>query len=94
VEVDTYWAQVGGADVVSLLHGLGDRVQFIHVKDGAVTLDPMDQTAVGSGSFQVVEVLDAAPRALRIVELDDFNGDIFDALRDSFDYLTARGVTP
>jgi sugar phosphate isomerase/epimerase len=94
LEVDTYWAQVGGGDVVNLLQGLGDRVQFIHVKDGAVTLDPMDQTAVGSGRLDVRAVLDAAPQALRVVELDDFTGDIFDALRDSFNYLTAQGVTP
>jgi len=35
----------------------------------------------------------AAPRALRVVELDDFAGDVFDALRDSLAYLTAHGVS-
>jgi sugar phosphate isomerase/epimerase len=94
LEIDTYWAQVGGADIVDLLTRLGDRVQFIHVKDGAVTLDPLDQAAVGSGQVDIPAVLGAAPQALRIVELDDFPGDIFDALRESFTYLTAHGVTP
>jgi sugar phosphate isomerase/epimerase len=93
LEVDTYWAQVGGADVVELLHHLGERVQFIHVKDGAGTLDPLEQTAVGAGRLDVLAILDAAPQALRVVELDDYPGDIFDALAASFSYLTGQGVT-
>ena len=40
-----------------------------------------------------LEILASAPQALRVVELDGFNGDIFDELRDSFAYLTANGVS-
>ena len=48
LEVDTYWAAVGGQDVPELLGRLGDRVRYLHVKDGPVTKDdPM--TAVGAG---------------------------------------------
>ena len=48
LEVDTYWAAVGGQDVPALLGRLGDRVRYLHVKDGPVTKDdPM--TAVGAG---------------------------------------------
>src|SRR3954452_2245788 len=32
-EIDVYWAQVGGRDPVELVHGLGDRVALLHVKD-------------------------------------------------------------
>jgi sugar phosphate isomerase/epimerase len=39
LEVDTFWATVGGADAPAVLRGLGDRVVAIHVKDGAVTGD-------------------------------------------------------
>ena len=93
LEVDTYWAEVGGVPAADLLTRLGDRVQLIHVKDGAVTEDDQDQVAVGSGRIDVPAILAAAPQALRVVELDGFNGDVFDALRDSFAYLTARGVS-
>jgi sugar phosphate isomerase/epimerase len=92
LEVDTYWAEVGGASAIDLLGRLGDRVQLIHVKDGAVTQENEDQTAVGSGTLDVLGILAAAPQALRVVELDGFKGDVFDALRDSFSYLTSNGV--
>jgi sugar phosphate isomerase/epimerase len=92
LEVDTYWAEVGGVSAIDLLNRLGDRVQLIHVKDGAATQDDQDQTAVGSGTLDVLGILAAAPQALPVVELDGFNGDVFDALRDSFSYLTSNGV--
>jgi hypothetical protein len=85
--------QVGGVSAADLLRRLGERVQLIHVKDGAVTHDDQDQVAVGSGKVDVLGILAAAPQALRVVELDGFNGDVFDALADSFAYLTANGVS-
>jgi len=93
LEVDTYWAEVGGVSAADLLRRLGERVQLIHVKDGAVTHDNQDQVAVGSGKVDILGILAAAPQALRVVELDGFNGDVFDALADSFAYLTANGVS-
>jgi sugar phosphate isomerase/epimerase len=89
LEVDTYWAQVGGADVPALLGRLGDRVTAIHVKDGDGTLDTSAQVAVGDGTIAVADILAAAPAALRVVELDDFTGDIFAAVAGSFTYLTS-----
>ncbi len=93
LEIDTYWAEVGGVPAVELLGRLGTRVRLIHVKDGPVTADDEDQLAVGAGRMDVPAILAAAPQAMRVVELDGFSGDVFDALRDSFAYLTANGVT-
>lgn len=93
LEVDTYWAQVGGAPAVPLLGRLGDRVRFIHVKDGDISLDNTRQVAVGAGEMPVLEVLAAAPDAVRVVELDDFDGDVFEALAESVAFLTAHGET-
>ena len=87
LEVDTYWAYAGGADVPALLARLGDRVAALHVKDGDGTLDKFGQVAVGSGSLPIWDIIAAAPDALRVVELDDSSGDLFDALRDSRAYL-------
>jgi sugar phosphate isomerase/epimerase len=87
LEVDTYWAAVGGADVPELLHGLGDRVLALHVKDGpGVKGEP--HTAVGTGTMPVRDILAAAPDAQRIVELDSCATDLFTALAVSHDYLT------
>ena len=90
LEIDTYWAAVGGADVPAVLRGLGDRVAALHVKDGPVVKGE-PHTAVGKGVMPVPAVLDAAPAgAWRIVELDSCAGDLFEALADSHAYLTTR----
>ena len=93
LEVDTYWAAVGGVEPVGLLGRLGERVQFIHVKDGDVSLDTMKQLPAGSGAIPVLEVLAAAPQAVRIVEFDDYAGDVFDGIAQSVAFLTANGET-
>jgi sugar phosphate isomerase/epimerase len=87
LEVDTYWAAVGGADVPAVLTALGDRVRALHVKDGPV-VKGRPHTAVGQGVMPVPDVLAAAPDAWRIVELDECATDLFDALADSHAYLT------
>ncbi|MEV7389201.1 sugar phosphate isomerase/epimerase [Streptomyces sp. NPDC091215] len=87
LEVDTYWAAVGGADVPALLTRLGDRVRVLHVKDGDATLNNKAQVAVGDGVIPVRDILTAAPSALRVVELDDFEGDILAPVEKSFAYL-------
>ena len=92
LEVDTYWAEVGGVSAAELLRRLGDRVSFIHVKDGAKNKIDDDQTAVGSGSLDIASILAAAPHALRVVELDGFRGDVFDALQDSINFLSANAL--
>ena len=88
LEVDTYWAQVGGADVPELLRALGDRVLALHVKDGPGVRDE-PHTAVGKGTLDVPSILAAAPGAVRIVELDECATDVFDAVAESRAYLLA-----
>lgn len=44
LEVDLYWAFIGGADVPALLGRLGDRVKAVHVKDGPSTANPFTPT--------------------------------------------------
>jgi sugar phosphate isomerase/epimerase len=92
LEVDTYWAAVGGQDVPALLGRLGDRVRYLHVKDGPVTKDdPM--TAVGGGRMPVAEILAACPSAeWHVVELDRCATDVLTAVRDSLTWLTGRGL--
>jgi len=94
LEVDTYWALAGGADVPALLRRLGGRVVALHLKDGDGSLDTTTQVAVGSGVLPIDAILEAAPTALRVVELDDTAGDIFDAVRDSRAFLLAHAGPP
>lgn len=87
VEVDTYWAAAGGADPVALLWGFGERVHAIHVKDGDLSLDGSGQVPAGSGGLPIPEILAAAPAALRVVEFDHHDGDIFEAAAASLAHL-------
>ncbi|WOF23339.1 sugar phosphate isomerase/epimerase [Microbacterium betulae] len=87
LEVDTYWAEVGGEPAPALLRRLGERVAFLHVKDGPRTKDDREQVAVGRGDLPIAEILAAAPDALPVVELDDFDGDVFGAVADSLRFL-------
>jgi sugar phosphate isomerase/epimerase len=92
LEVDTYWAYAGGADVPALLKRLGDRVTALHLKDGDGTLDTSKQVAVGSGVLPVWDIIAAAPDALRVVELDDSKTDLFEAVQASREFLLTERV--
>jgi sugar phosphate isomerase/epimerase len=92
LEVDAYWVVVGGKDPIELLGTLGERVIALHVKDGPGTLDTKAQVAVGKGSQPIRAIIEAAPKALRIVELDDSNDDRFQALADSYAWLVKENL--
>lgn len=87
LEVDTYWVKTGGADPADLIRRLGERVAHLHLKDGPATMEKLDQVALGSGVMDVPAILAAAPDATRVLELDDFRGDVFEALSDGLAYL-------
>jgi sugar phosphate isomerase/epimerase len=93
LEVDTYWAAVGGQDVPALLGRLGDRVRYLHVKDGPVVNREDFMTAVGTGRMPVAEVLAASPSAeWHVVELDRCATDMLTAVGDSLAWLAAQGL--
>jgi sugar phosphate isomerase/epimerase len=90
LEVDTFWTQVGGVDAPQLLRQLGDRVQLIHVKDGPIDRDVKTQLPAGQGGMDVPAVLAAAPQARRVLEFDDYAGDPFDGLAESFRFVSEQ----
>jgi sugar phosphate isomerase/epimerase len=87
LELDTYWVQVGGDDPVAVIGKYGDKVQFLHVKDGDGSHDDKQQVAVGNGIMPIRDIIAAAPDALHVVELDDHEGDVFQAVGDSYTFL-------
>jgi len=87
LEIDTYWATIGGADAPELLRGLAERVGFIHVKDGPISDDVTTQLPAGQGAVDVAGVLAAAPQALRVVEFDSYSGDVFAGIAASLAWL-------
>ena len=101
LEVDVYWAAIGGQDVPALLRRLGDRVRLLHMKDGILGEDPfrttepvtLQQRIAGTGEVPLHEVLAAAPAAeFAVVEFDTYDGDLFGAIDASAAFLREEGV--
>ena len=94
LEVDTYWAAVGGQDVPALLRRLGDRVRYLHVKDGPIGTREGDvMVAVGSGRMPVADILAACPSAeWHVVELDRCATDMLTAVGDSLAWLAEHDL--
>ncbi len=57
------------------------------MKDGDGTLDTTRQVAAGRGALPIREIVEAAPAALHVVELDDTAGDLLEAVRESRRFL-------
>jgi len=94
LEVDTYWVAVGGQDPVDILAKLGDRVKFIHIKDGPLTTDTKAQQPAGQGKVPVLDVIAAAKSLdVGVVEFDDYSGDIFDGITQSLAFLNNNTAT-
>jgi sugar phosphate isomerase/epimerase len=60
LEVDTFWSTVGGADTPALLTGLGERVQFLHIKDGKVAGDIATSLPSSESALDVPDALRVA----------------------------------
>ncbi len=91
LELDTYWAAVGGEDVPALLARLGERVRLLHLKDGPLTRENEQQQPLGQGALPVPEIVAAATHAeLGVLEFDAYAGDLFEGIAAGFEY--ARGL--
>lgn len=89
-EIDVYWVVVGGQDPAAFIRRLGDRVQFLHVKDGDGQPDT-PSSVLGEGTLDIPAVLAAAPEALRVIELEGLDQEaVWPVLEKSFAYLSDK----
>lgn len=94
IELDMYWATVGGADPKAVIDQLGNRLVLIHVKDGPADDPKAPMVAVGSGSVDIAGSLVRASHAQwHVVELDRCATDMFTALQESYAFLTSQGLS-
>ncbi|MGI9542157.1 MAG: TIM barrel protein [Cyclobacteriaceae bacterium] len=92
-EIDTYWAKVAGQDPAVIVGLWGKRAPLLHIKDGPGIQDaPM--VAAGKGVQDFPGIVAAAKGATEwmIVELDDCKTDMLQAVKDSYTYLTTKGL--
>jgi sugar phosphate isomerase/epimerase len=92
-ELDTYWATVAGCDAAALVRELGPRAPLLHLKDGPA-INNMPKQAVGSGTLDIPGIVAASAESAEwlIVELDDYAGDMFEAVEQSYRYLVGKGL--
>lgn len=94
-ELDAYWARVAGLDPAAVAAELGARLPLLHLKDGpAVQEEPRRMTALGTGALDIPPIIRAAGDGLEwaIVELDRTETDVFEAVAESYRYLTDQGL--
>jgi sugar phosphate isomerase/epimerase len=92
-EIDTYWVKVGGLDPAAVVAELGPRVPLLHIKDGPGERG-VPMLPVGDGIMDFPALLAAAGDAPEwlVVELDEYAGNMLDAVRRSYDYLSQSGL--
>lgn len=95
IELDAYWAKLGGADPAEVLGRLGDRVRLVHVKDGPVSSYEDDvMVPIGEGGIDWAGAL-STPSGVRwhVVELERLRIDTFEALRRSYAHMVGGGIS-
>ena len=100
-EIDTYWVKVAGHNPATIVKKLGKRAPLLHIKDGPAIWresladdnpDPMVAVGKGTQDFPAIVKAAAGNTEWMIVEMDKTTGDVFDALKESYDYLLRNGM--
>lgn len=87
-ELDTYWIQTAGLNPAQVIKKMGARAPLLHLKDGPATKDGV-MVPIGTGKMDTISIINAAQEKAKwlIVELDAVEGDIFEALEQSYRFL-------
>lgn len=100
-EVDTYWVKTAGQEPADIIRKYGDRVEYLHIKDGDAEWsedlgegphDPMVPVGQGIQDFEAIVEACGDSHTWFVVELDESAMDIFQAARESFDYLVENNM--
>lgn len=94
-ELDTYWAQAGGADPAAWIGKLDGRMKVIHLKDMEIVANEQVFAEVGNGNMNWPAILEACRRIgieWYIVEQDTCRRDPFESLAISYDYLVKMAL--
>ena len=88
LEIDVYWAQTAGMNPTAIIRELEARTSFLHLKDGpAIQGQPMQ--ALGQGVLDFPTIIQASSKAdWGVIEFDECATDIWEAVRQSCEYLS------
>lgn len=93
-ELDTFWVQRGGGDVVEWVKRVKGRTPFIHLKDFKVAPNgDINFCEIGAGTLpfkRIIAEAEAGGCEWFIVEQDSCPGDPFVSIKQSLDYIKAN----
>ena len=102
-EIDSFWStNLFQENEVEMMKIFADRTTLLHFKDGKHRANPanndifekIELCPLGQGQMNIPAVLDAATDRVEevLVELDVCNIEIFEALQQSYDYMTRNNL--
>jgi sugar phosphate isomerase/epimerase len=100
-EIDTYWVKVAGHNPADIVKKFGKRAPLLHMKDGTGKWsdsltddnpDPMVALGKGTQNFPAIVKSAGGNTEWMIVEMDKTATDVFEALKESYDYLVKNGM--
>jgi len=94
-EIDTYWIQHGGGDVVAWIKKMVGRMPVVHFKDMVMHDGQQTMAEIGEGNLNWPTIIAACEEAgveWYAIEQDRCLRNPFESLRISYDNLRAMGV--
>jgi sugar phosphate isomerase/epimerase len=89
LELDTYWASVGGGDVFEILPRLADRIRFLHVKNEPPDADDPPMLGIDiTGRLEEIIDLSRGFIEMPVVEVVVDDGDVFPVLERNAAFFT------
>jgi sugar phosphate isomerase/epimerase len=101
LELDTYWVKTAQRDPAEIIKKYGKRVQFMHIKDGpapwredlaAQPHEPMVALGKGIQDFEAIAKACGVDPKWFVIELDECATDVFEAVKESVEYLTENNM--
>jgi len=94
-EADLFWITRAGIDPVEFIREIGPRGRVLHFKDGKAhdSAAEFPFQPAGTGDVNLIAASKASGHAEYIaVELDEYDGDMLQAVQESYTYLTRSGI--
>lgn len=104
-EADVFWVARAGLDPAFFLQEIGPRGKVLHFKDGIISKQAEPESGksaiseaipfrpAGKGQVDLIAASGAARHAEYIaVELDSYEGDMMQAIKESYRYLTSQKI--
>lgn len=93
-QLDTFWLAHENIDPLDYMDGLGSRLRSLHLKDGIPTQEKF--TPTGHGDLDMPAII-AKARAMGvesfIVEQDETEGSVYDAIESSLKFLRDQDIS-